>query len=237
MKDEQLYNLIVELLNNPKYVLHRRSKHLYFNLTHLESLAGKHCVIDDRGKEYGHENQNKDNFPTFNFPEFEEYIWKKIKNKMEQNNVTFVNSFLVIQGLSMSVVDLHLHREALRQENNRPYNYTFFFTTDDSQTANFEAIDYPISFDEILKYRLLDYKADDTDYIDPNTVENLKLFTKDFPVKNYVLSNNTGMRFNACKIAHKGISHFVDNTIYNCYLVLTGCSDTLPDSLHEHFTF
>ena len=135
-------------------------------------------------KEYGHESENKDNFPTFNFPEFEEYIWNKIKNKMEQNNVTFVNSFLVIQGLSMAVVDLHLHREALRQENNRQYNYTFFFTTDNSQTANFEAVDYPISFDEILKYRLLDYKANDTDYIDPNTVENLKLFTKDFSVKN-----------------------------------------------------
>lgn len=228
MKDVALTQFFTDLIDRPYDDRYGVGVQFFFNLRHLERFAGKHCISDNRSPETNAINRNGgfDTVPDFNFPEFEEYLWEKIRPTIEQNNATFISTCLALTYKpKYHKVNMHIHREGLRAVNPSPYNYTFFICNDDEATVNFDVVDYSISYDDIVSHRLVDYV----------NVDNLRNYIKDKPQIRYILQNGSVMRFLATGVAHGANENFVEESTIGAYLVLNGVNDSLPFSLHQTF--
>jgi hypothetical protein len=198
----------------------------FFNLRNLEHAAGHRFVKDDRSEEYnGIVNEGGfKTVPELNMPDLESLFWSKIKPVLEANNVTFISTCLAFTYSDYKKVNYHLHREALRQINPSPYNYTFFFC-DSPESVNFNVVDTPIDFHTILDHRLINYVSTQT----------LKDYIEDKPKISYELRDGDFMRFDATKVIHGAESNFSCPST-GAYLVLNGCKDNLSPKLHEKFS-
>lgn len=228
MKDPVLTKFFKDTIARPYDDRYGVGVQFFFNLRHLERLAGSHCIPDNRSPEADAINRKGgfDTVPDFDFYEFEEYLWNKIKPTIEKNQMTFINScFALTYKPKYTKVNMHIHREGLRKVNPSPYNYTFFICNDENATVNFDVVDHATSYEDIINYKLVDYVS----------VDNLRNYIKDKPVVRYTLKNGDVMRFNATQLPHSANENFTDDETIGAYLVLNGCSDPLPPKLHETF--
>lgn len=228
MKDTELTQFFKDTIARPYDDKYGVGVQFFFNLRNLERLAGKHCIVDNRSPETNAINRNGgfNTVPDFDFPEFEEYLWEKIRPTLEQNNVTFISTCLALTYKpKYHKVNMHIHREGLRPVNPSPYNYTFFICNDDEATVNFDVIDHATPYEDIINYKLVDYVS----------VDNLRNYIKDKPLVRYELHTGDVMRFNATQPPHAANENFTDDETIGAYLVLNGCMDTLSPALHQTF--
>lgn len=226
MKDPVATKFFKDLIARPYDDRYGVGVQFFFNLSHLEKLAGEHCIPDNRSEETNAiaRDGGFSTVPDFNFHEFEEYLWERIKPTIEKHNITFISSCLALTYKpKYSKVNMHIHREGLRKVNPSPYNYTFFICNDDEATVDFKVVDHAITYDEIVDLKLVDYVS----------VDNLRKYLEGRPVIPYTLKNGDVMRFNACHVAHGAHENFTDNDTIGCYLVLNGCMDNRPAALHQ----
>jgi len=222
----RLRELFEQLIARPYVDQYHVGVQFFFNLRHLERLAGPHCIADNRSEEYGIKQLGGFNtVPDLDFLELETYLWESIKPTVERNNITFITTCMALTYQPHYVkVNNHMHREGLRQINPSPYNYTFFFCDDPDVSANFNVVDHPVPFDDIVSHELVNYVSTGT----------LKEYIVDKPVVTYKMQHGDVMRFDATKIIHGANANFTNDAI-GAYLVLNGCADTLPQCYHQQF--
>jgi hypothetical protein len=226
--NSRLHELFKQLLARPYTDTYRVGVQFFFNLRNLERFAGKHCIPDNRSPEDDGINREGgfNTVPDFDFLELEQLLWEHIKPTIEANNVTFISTCIAFTYLpDYRRVNMHLHREALREINPSPLNYTFFLCSDNDSSVSFNVVDEPVPREDIFKYKLIDYVS----------VGALKEYIIDKPVISYDLKHGDVMRFDATKVVHGAhIANFNEGAI-GAYLVLNGCSDNIEYHPHQCF--
>jgi hypothetical protein len=222
----RLKELFQQLIARPYVDQYNVGVQFFFNLRHLERLAGEHCIPDNRSAERGIRQLGGFNtVPDLDFLELETYLWEQIKPLVERNNITFISTCMALTYQPhYAKVKTHLHREGLREINPSPYNYTFFFCDDPTATVDFNVVDHPVPFEDIVNYELVNYVSHSA----------LKDYIVDKPVIPYNMQHGDVMRFDATKVIHGAEANFTHDAI-GAYLVLNGCADTLPQSYHRQF--
>jgi hypothetical protein len=226
MNNKIFENLVGELLSRDYVDNYKVGVQFFFNLRHLERLAGEHCIPENRSPEVIEGIAREGGFntvPDLDFLELETYLWEHIKPIIEKNNVKFISTCMALTyNPNYPRVNMHLHREALREINPSVFNYTFFLGTDTDSSVNFNVVDWPVPSEDIFNYKLIDYVS----------VANLKEYVEGRPVISYELKHGDVMRFDATKVVHGAYNNFISNEI-GMYLVLNGCSDSLPYQAHQ----
>lgn len=227
MTNHKLLGLFRELIAREYTDNYKVGVQFFFNLRHLEKLAGERHVQDNRSPEDDGINRigGFNTVPDLDFPELEYFLWKHIEPTIKKNNVTFISTCLALTYKpNYRRVNMHLHREALREVNPSSLNYTFFLCTEDQSKVSFNVVDHPIPREDIFEHKLIDYVH----------VGALREYIQDRPVVSYELQHGDVMRFDATKIAHGAFEMF-DGDEIGAYLVLNGCADALPHDYHQVF--
>ena len=221
-----LRQLFQQLIARPYVDQYHVGVQFFFNLRHLERLAGNHCIVDNRSAEHGiRELGGYNTVPDLDFLELETYLWQKIKPTIERNNITFISTCMALTYQPhYTSVKHHLHREGLRKINPSPYNYTFFFCDDPVATTDFSVVDHAVPFEDIVNCELVNYVKHTA----------LKEYIADKPVVTYNMKHGDVMRFDATKVIHGATANFTHDAI-GAYLVLNGCADTLEQRYHQQF--
>jgi hypothetical protein len=222
----QLRALFQQLIARPYVDQYNVGVQFFFNLRHLERLAGERCIPDNRSEERGIRQLGGFNtVPDLDFLELETYLWENIKGTLEKRDITFISTCMALTYQPhYTKVKSHIHREGLREHNPSPYNYTFFFCDDESATVDFDVVDHAVPFEDIVNCELVNYVSHSA----------LKDYIADKPLVSYNMKHGDVMRFDATKVIHGAHTNYEHDAI-GAYLVLNGCYDPHPHKLHQCF--